>query len=146
MTSRRRVALVLSFCALLALPVACGDEEAKYCEMLGKHRTAFADDGSGQTLIAGLSAFKEIAKAAPDDLTDEWQVFLDALETLDQKLDAADIKPTDVVEGKQPEGVSDADWAAVQAAANNLGTPAVADALNGIDQQGKDVCKVQLGL
>ncbi|MCW2755606.1 MAG: hypothetical protein JWQ32_3017, partial [Marmoricola sp.] len=56
------------------------------------------------------------------------------------------VKPGDISGGKPPSGVSDAQWDAIKNAANGLSAPAVDDALEGIGQQARDVCKLQLGL
>ncbi|RNL64104.1 hypothetical protein EFK50_06060 [Nocardioides marmoriginsengisoli] len=144
--SPRRVGAVLTAVVLLAGPTACGDQEADYCAALKKHQSIFSDDGTGESLVENLSALTEISDDAPDDLSDEWQVFLGALGELRDKITAAGVKPADIVGGVRPDSVSEADWAEIKAAANELASPTVADALTGIDQQAKDVCKLQLGL
>ncbi|MFL6061208.1 MAG: hypothetical protein ACJ72E_08255 [Marmoricola sp.] len=133
--------------ALVLLAAGCGkDQEQTYCDALHAKQTIFADDDSGQGFLPHLADLRALAKKAPDDLTDEWQVFLDALGDLSTAISSAGVKASDIVGGKQPAGVSDAQWAAIRAAANGLGSDSVAEALDGIDQEARDVCQLQLGL
>lgn len=143
----RRATIGLALAGLLLVPVACGgDPEASYCSALSAKQSVFEVDGSNGGFLGKLPDLEALGKKAPSDLADEWQVFLDALETLNSAISAAGLKPSDVVDGKKPSQISDAQWEPIQQAANSLGTQDVADALDGIDQQAKDVCKIQLGL
>jgi hypothetical protein len=142
----RRAAAGLVALALLGLPVACGDAEASYCDALRSRQEIFAGDGSSDGFLDALPDLEELAEKAPDDLRDEWQTFTGALETLDKTIVAAGVKPRDIVGGRKPATVTDAQWTAITTAADSLSSVDVAQAVDGIDQQAKDVCKLQLGL
>ncbi len=142
----RRVGVGLAVTALLLTATSCGDDDGDYCGALTSNQTLFAEDGTGQELITKISNLADLAEKAPDDLADEWQVFLGALEALDGAIKDAGLDAADIVGGVRPAGVSDEEWTAIKSAADALAAAGVADALSGIDQQAKDVCKVQLGL
>jgi hypothetical protein len=88
----------------------------------------------------------ELADKAPRDLTDEWQVFLGALDGLEKALTDAGAKPSDFRDGRPPAGLSATDRKAIVDAADQVSSADVSQAASGIEQQGRDVCKVNLGL
>ncbi|MFL6157099.1 MAG: hypothetical protein ACJ72D_13450 [Marmoricola sp.] len=128
---------------------ACGgddDQDARYCAALKADQTIFADDGTGLELVTGLPRLEKLAAVAPDDLGDEWQTFLTSIESLRDAIRRAGVEPKDFVDGKPPSDLDPAERDAVAAAANELGSDDVVTAAGGIEQQAKDVCKLQLGL
>jgi hypothetical protein len=134
--------------ALLFALTGCGDKTDSYCGALEKDRKQIADilgSGSPSALLGNLPLFHDLADKAPDDLTDEWQTFVSALDGLDDAIRRAGVKPSDFKGGKPPAGLSDGDKKAIADAAGQIDTD-VADATKGIEQQARDVCKVNLGL
>lgn len=125
---------------------AVSSEFRGYCAEAKTNQSIFADDGTGVSLINNLDKVRQIADAAPDDLQDEWQVFLGALEGLRNAIEAAGLKPSDFVDGKPPASTSVTDRQAIAVAADRLGQQDVLEAASGIEQHAKDVCKFQLGL
>lgn len=147
MSPSRRVrgpatALVVAL-VLLAAP-ACG--RADYCEQLRQDQEIFATSAGPGELLQRLDTLRRLAKAAPGDLSDEWQTLLGALEVLDEALRAADVEPRDFRGGKPPAGLSTGERAAIAQAASGLSADDVIDAAAGIEQQAKDVCGLQFGL
>lgn len=145
----RSVGAALVVAVLLPLAGCGGNSIDDYCADLTAHRTEMADmidSPSASGLLDHLSMMRDLAAKAPDDLTDEWQVFLDALGDLDKAIKDAGVKPSDFKDGKPPAGLDDADQKAIAAAANQIGAQEVVAAVSGIEQQGRDVCKVNLGL
>jgi hypothetical protein len=142
------VSLVLG----VVLPLAgCGGENSieDYCAALKADQKQIAEmieSPSSTALLSNLPMLRRLAEQAPDDLTDEWQVFLGALDGLDQALDDAGLKPSDYEDGRPPAGVSAADRKAIAAAASQITTDEVSAAASGIDQQARDVCKINLGI
>ncbi|WP_445258851.1 hypothetical protein [Nocardioides aurantiacus] len=146
---RRLAALVGAL--LLALPLAgCGEPSTEdYCAQLRLDREKLADMvsvGSPTALLDNLELLQGLAEKAPSDLTDEWQTFLGALEDLDAALRSADVSAEDFEGGEPPPGLARADRDAVVAAADQIRSEEVVGAASGIEQQGRDVCKVNLGL
>ena len=90
--------------------------------------------------------FRDLADAAPDDLTDEWQTFVNALEGLRDALRDAGVKPSEFRHGRIPASVTGDDRQSIVAAADTLSSAPVVSAVSGIETQGRDVCKVNLGL
>jgi hypothetical protein len=128
----------------------CGEDPIdSYCSDLGAHRKQIADmldSTSPDALFARLDVMKDLAHKAPPDLQDEWQTFLDAVQGLDRALKDAGVKPSDFVGGRPPAGLSAADRTAIIEAADQLSSDDVVQAASGIEQEARDVCKINLGL
>jgi hypothetical protein len=127
----------------------CGDREKSYCAALEADQEKFAtvqEDAGGVGLLKLRTTLHALAEKAPDDLTDEWQTLLGAIDAFAQTLDDAGVKPGDFVNGQPPAGLSEAARTRIASAASELSSTDVVEAANGIEQQAKDVCKLQLGL
>ncbi|MFL6109103.1 MAG: hypothetical protein ACJ716_03325 [Marmoricola sp.] len=145
--TRARVHLLAAAAVLALLPTGCGGNgEDAYCAALKSNQTIFAEDGTGVALISNLPVLLRIERKAPDDLDDEWQTFTTSLESLRDAIKQAGLKPSDFVDGKPPAGTSAEARAAIAQAADELSDDDVVTAATGIEQQAKDVCKLQLGL
>ncbi len=145
MRVRPPLAAALVVAAVLAC-AGCGDDSDAYCAALKKDQTLFTDTGSGLELIDNLPRLKALARKAPSDLDDEWQTVIGAVEALEDAVRRAGVEPDDFVNGTPPASLTAAQQAAIAAAASEVASPDVVDAFSGIDQQAKDVCKLQLGL
>jgi hypothetical protein len=136
--------------ALLLGSAGCGaDSEKEYCNALKADQETFSvmqEDASGLALLRHVTLLHRLAAKAPDDLSDEWQVLLGALDSFSRTLDEVGVSPDDFVGGKPPAGLSAADQTRIADAADVLSSTDVVDAANGIEQHAKDVCKLQLGL
>ena len=134
--------------AALLLPLSgCGGQS--YCDALQQQRKEIAEmtgSGSPSALLDGLPMLRDLAEKAPEDLADEWQTLIGALDGLDDAIREAGVKPADFEDGKPPAGLSAADQKAITDAANQIGTDGVVQASAGIEQQARDVCKLNLGL
>jgi hypothetical protein len=106
--------------------------------------TAVACQSQHGVIADGIEVFEQLREDAPDDLRDEWDTFLRAWRGLDTALDRADASESVFRRGEQPSGVSDEEYAAIQDAAAQLVDARVLEAANGIEQQARDVCKVDL--
>jgi hypothetical protein len=145
----RRAAATALAISLLVLSAGCGDQEKAYCGALKSDQKMFAemrDDTSGLALLKHRTALHQLADQAPSDLHDEWQTFLGAIDTFARTLHDAGVAPGDFVDGQAPAGVSAETRTRIAQAANELASDDVVTAANGIEQQAKDVCKLQLGL
>jgi hypothetical protein len=133
------------------LPVAgCGKDRIQtYCDDLGAHQKQIADmldSGSPDALLGRLDLLKQLAAKSPSDLEDEWARFVHAVEGLDAALRHAHVKPSQFVGGKPPAGVSAADEKSIVDAADELSSDDTVSAASGIEQEARDVCKINLGL
>lgn len=145
----RTLTTAFAAASLLTTLTACGDPAEAYCSALQSDQKLFAemqDDTTGVALLRHRQALHDLADKAPDDLTDEWQTFLGALDAFASTLSDVGVKPEEFVDGKTPAGLSEADRTRIVHAASELSSDDVVEAAKGIEQQAKDVCKVQLGL
>jgi hypothetical protein len=142
--------LVVAVILLVPLALAgCGDQEKAYCSALEARQQLFGemqDDASGLGLLKHRATLHALGAKAPDDLSDEWQTFLGALDAFAKTLDDAGVEPDDFVDSQPPAGLSEAERTTIANAASELSSADVVEAANGIEQHAKDVCKLQLGL
>lgn len=144
----RRLAAVVAAVMLFSL-AGCGDPIEDYCSQLREDRKEFAEmlaSNSSSALVGNLPMLRNLAEKSPDDLSDEWQTFLTAIEGLDKAIERAGVKPSDFDDGKAPPGLSAGDKEAIAEAAGQITTDEVIEAASGIERQARDVCKVNLGL
>ena len=140
-------ALVL---VLLASLAGCGEDSGQdYCKALEERRKEIAemiDSGSPAVLLDKLPMLRDLGEQAPEDLQDEWQTYLAALEGLDKALEDAGVKASDFKAGKPPAGLDEAQRKAIADAAGQVSSQETVQAGAGIEQQARDVCKINLGL
>jgi hypothetical protein len=132
--------------------VSCGDEDdpfAAYCKEVKAHQTALSEDlAGGETtgLIDALPEFERLAAKSPDDLQDEWHTVTSRIGALVDALEAAGVDPATYDRQKPPGGLSEADRDAIDAAARAMARPEMVQALAGVEQQARDVCRTPLTL
>ncbi|WP_310963302.1 hypothetical protein [Nocardioides terrisoli] len=125
------------------------DPVATYCAAVRHDRRAFANllaVGSPTALIRDLPMLQALAAKAPDDIADDWQVFLTAVEGLRDALRGAGVAPGAYVDGKPPAGLDRAARRSIAQAADALSSQATVDAAGTVEQEARDVCKVNLGM
>jgi len=131
--------------------VGCGDDDPfeAYCEEVKAQQASLSDDLAGAEatgLINALPEFEQLEAKAPDDLQDEWNTVTSRIGTLIDALESAGVDPATYDRKRPPEGLSDEERDAIDAAARALAAPATATALDGVEQQARDVCKTPLVL
>ena len=143
----RRAAAVALLVGLLA---GCTDDPyADYCEVVADKQTELTqitDEGGPDVLLRALPVFRELEDAAPQDIRDDWQVVVDALTALQSALDDAGVDPATYDRDDPPDGVSDAERARIDAAAEDLRSADSVAAFAAVEQQARDVCKAPLRL
>ena len=140
-----------SLLLLLTVLAGCGEDEpfADYCEEVKSQQKPLTEAAAQQDtlgLIAALPSFEALQAKSPDDLTDEWAVVTKRIQVLVDALEEADVDPATYDREEPPEGLSEEDRAAIDAAARELASPAMVVALEGVQQQARDVCKTALSL
>jgi hypothetical protein len=136
---------------LLVLPVAgCASEQEKYCSALTDEQknlerlSAGSDDPGSGDLARTIDVFERLRAEAPDDMVDEWDTYVTALQALEKALDDAGADESMFSDGERPEGMSKDDYASISSAAVELRSTRVVQAAAGIENQARDVCKVDL--
>ena len=133
---------------LLALVTAgCADQQEKYCDAVKDNQQKLGEvlgDGSPDALLRALPIFRELEGKAPEDIRDEWTTVIDALEGLHKALEDAGVDPATYDRHHPPEGLSQADKDAIDAAARQLTSNETVTAFSGVDQEAKDVCGTPL--
>lgn len=143
----RQVSTGVATVLLLGALGGCGQKS--YCETFEDNQEAFAAmlaDPSAIGLLKQRPMLRTLADRAPDDLRDEWRTLLGALDDFSETLDESGVEPEDFVDGEPPAELSAEQRARIARAADELASLDVVEAANGIEQQAKDVCKLQLGL
>ncbi len=147
--ARRRLAGAAVAVALLAPLAGCGENSVDdYCADVTAHRKQLAemvDSTSASALLGNLPMLHDLADKAPEDLADEWRTFTGALDDLDEAIKDAGVKPSDFKDGKAPAGLSAAEQKAIADAVGQIETDDVVQAATGVEQQARDVCKVNFG-
>ena len=140
-----RAAAALLAAALLV--TGCADQQEKYCDAVEDHQQELGEilgGGSPDALLKALPIFRDLAEDAPEDLRDEWKTVIDAVAGLQEALEDAGVDPATYDRDHPPEGLSQADQDAIDAAARQLTSEETVTALSGVDQQAKDVCGTPL--
>jgi hypothetical protein len=142
--------VIRAVAALLAaalLVTGCADQKEKYCDAVKDHQQELGEilgGGSPDALLKALPIFRDLADDAPEDLRDEWKTVIDAVAGLQEALEDAGVDPATYDRDHPPEGLSQADQDAIDAAARQLSSEETVTALSGVDQQAKDVCGTPL--
>jgi hypothetical protein len=145
----RRAAAAVLVLVLATTLAGCGDPQKTYCDALRADQVKIDDiinSRSGGALLTGLPVLTGLADKAPDDLTDEWQTFVNAVEGLRDALKAAGVSASAFTGGRIPASVTGEKRQNIVAAADTLSSDDVVNAVTGIESQARDVCKVNLGL
>ena len=136
---------------LALLATGCSDQREAYCDALRDEKQTLTDLSQGAarpapgTIARTLEVFERLRGEAPDDVQDEWDVYITAWQSLDRALDDAGADESMFADGERPEGMSQEDYDAVSAAAVELRSTQVVQAASGIEQHALDVCKIELG-
>jgi hypothetical protein len=140
------IARVAVLALLLGLTAGCGGDDGQhYCAMVEKEApglTRMVDEAGQAGLLEVLPTLEELARSAPEDVEDDWHVFLSAIRDLRDTLEETGVDPRKV--GKLPEDLPADDRKAITAAASRLLTSEVTAAAETIDQQALDVCHTPL--
>ncbi len=150
--SPRRTTLtaLLALLPVLGLLAGCGkDPTETYCATVAEQRESFSEavsSGGPTALLDALPAMTALREDSPEDLRDDWDVVVDRLSALRDALAAADVDPGTYDRRDPPEGVSEGQQRAIEAAAGQLATPQMLQALGAVQQQARDVCQTPLTL
>jgi hypothetical protein len=145
--------------AALALAVGCGttlagcgedpDRFEAYCQVVTDEQSALTDAlslGGAPGLLAALPSFERLRDAAPRDIEDEWTIVVTRIDVLRVALEDAGVDPASYDPVDPPEGVTEEQQEAIAAGASSVNTEQVREALDGVQQQARDVCGTPLTL
>jgi hypothetical protein len=131
-----------------AVLTGCGGGD-HYCDAVKDHQTELSDvtaSGDAGALLQALPIFRDLEKRSPDDISDDWQAFLEPLEELDDALADAGIDPATYDAEALPGSLDDEQRTRIQDAAAGILAPGVVGAFDSVQQQAKDVCHTPLSL
>lgn len=135
---------------LLTTLVGCqSDPFADYCDEVATQQKAISEalaEGGPTALMSALPSFEALREKSPSDLRDEWDTVVTRIESLAEALDAAEVDPETYNADDPPEGLAAEAKARIDAAADQVASPAMARALSGVQQQARDVCKNPLSV
>ncbi|MBA2953016.1 hypothetical protein GON03_01740 [Nocardioides sp. MAH-18] len=142
---RRLLALALA----VPLVVGCGSDQDDYCGAVEDHQAELTDIISStrpDALLQAQGIFEDLRESAPDDIADEWQVLVGAVDGLGDAIRDAGADPETYDPDHPPEGVTQEQREAIATASTRLASPEVVEALRAVDQQVRDVCHTPLTL
>ena len=148
----RRTTAAALVCVVLTGLGGCSSRTEQYCAALEDRQQALRElaDGAGagdrDFLGESIAIFEDLRDGAPEDVVDEWDTVIVALQGLDRSLRDAGLTSAEFTPGQRPEGVTEAQMNAIEGAAEDLRATDVAEAGNGIEQHAQDVCKVDLSV
>ena len=151
---RRRTALVVAGLLLTAGLTGCSNGTESYCSTLKDDQkrldslaTQAAKPGEQGVRALGdtVGVLSDLRDAAPEDISDEWNTLVGALQGLVDAVQATGHPLGDFAGGTRPEGVTTGQYDAVKQAASELQSTRVQQAGKSIEQHAQDVCKVDLG-
>ena len=136
--------------ALVLLPLAggCGSG-GSYCSTVRDHQAelgSIAHSGAGSALISALPIFEDLRSRAPADVSDDWQLLVTRIESLDTALRHAGVDPATYDAARPPAGLSAEDRALIVKAAARLAASDTRQALATVQQEVLDVCHTPLDL
>ena len=130
-----------------AVLTGCGNQYDDYCHSVRAKQTALSrilDAGGNAALLKALPAFRDLKSQSPTDIRPQWQVLVTALSGLQTAL--ADAHVDAATYDRDTTTVSKQQKDAIDAAAAQLGTQRVVDALAAVAQETRDVCHTPLTL
>lgn len=143
------LAVVAGGCGNPVHLVTGDDQITSYCSALRHDRKDFAAmlaENSPTALMKDVPMLQALTAKAPDDIADDWQVFVTAIEGLRDALRQAGVTPDAYAGGRAPKDLSAADRESIVDAADAVSAQSTVDAAGAIEQQARDVCKVNLGI
>ena len=135
----------LGLCGLLTS--ACQSDTERYCDEVKAQQKTLTDLAANPDpgkIFDVLPPYEALAAKAPDDIKDEWAIVIDRYQQLQSALADADVSPQEYAGGKWRKGLSEGQVNGVLRAAAGLVDPATREALNGVQQQARDVCQTPL--
>ena len=146
----RRTALAAAGVLVAAGLTGCSHGTEAYCSTLKddqKKLAALAEQAGkpGQAGADAVARTVSVRDQAPDDIADEWDTLVEALQGLVDAVKATGHPLGDFAGGAKPDGVTTGQYDAVKQAASELQSTRVQQAGKSIEQHAQDVCKVDLG-
>lgn len=145
----RLVVRALALGLVTPVLVACQSKTESYCQGVSEHQEELTDLVSRDDAAALFEAndiYRSLAEDAPDDIGDEYEVVIDAIDRLESTVEDLGIDPSTYDPKNPPRDLSDADVDRLRAAAVGLVDPTTVAAMDSVEQQARDVCRTPLTL
>lgn len=126
-----------------------GGADSSYCKDIKTASKTFKNLGAGDIgqLDSAFQTFHELADEAPDSIKADWKKLDDAVTTVEDALEKAGIKMSDLSKiqaGEVPEGVDVAKLNNLASEFQKLSDADFTKATKAIEKQAKDECKVDI--
>ncbi len=148
---RSRILVATTALSMSFLVGGCGGGTEAYCEDLRAAEDQFAAfDGAtpdADQFEDAIASFRTLGEEAPEEVAQDWEVFLGAFDDLESALDDAGIAFSDLAgiqEGELPEGVDQEALAELGAEIESLGGAEVEEAGTAIEEHASSECDVDL--
>lgn len=143
----RRFGTLCVVLSLVGAGAGCTSQTEAYCaEVKAQQKTLtdLAANPEPARIFDVLGPYRALAAKAPDDIKDEWATVIDRYEQLRAALSDAGVSPEQYADGAWRKGLSRGQVNAVLRAAAGLVDPGTQEALDGVQQQARDVCQTPL--
>jgi hypothetical protein len=143
-----RAGAVVAALVLLPLATGCGHGRS-YCGTVRDHQSdlgSIAHSGDGAALISALPIFEDLQSGSPDDVSDDWQLLVSRIESLDMALRRAGVDPATYDATHPPAGLSADERVVIRRAAAQLAAADTQQALATVSQEVLDVCHTPLAV
>ncbi|MGL5808333.1 MAG: hypothetical protein ACRCYQ_00115 [Nocardioides sp.] len=146
---RKNPALLAVATLTTVLLSGCGSDTEAYCDSLKSATKDFDafENADMADLDAAIKTFHKLAKAAPDEVADEWKTLDGTLVTVEKTLDEAGLKFSDLEDlqaGKIPEDLDPAKLTDLGEDLQKLDDKKAQKAADAIEKHAKDECDVDL--
>ncbi|VXC54716.1 conserved exported hypothetical protein [Nocardioides sp. AX2bis] len=148
---RSRILMATTALSMSFLVGGCGGGTDAYCEDLRSAEEQFTafDEGTpdAQQFEDAISTFRSLGEEAPDEVAQEWEVFLGAFDDLEKALEDAGIEFGDLADiqaGELPEGLDEQALQDLGTEIESLGGDEIEQASDAIEEHASSECDVDL--
>ena len=150
---RKSVQTLVAVALSSAVLAGCGGGNDEYCSKIKDAKSEFGSLSGSPSAIderseRGFDVMHDLAKIAPDEVSDDWKTLDDSITKLEDALDKAGLKLSDLAkfqQGQVPKDSSAAKLKTLLEEISKINTSQLDSASTAIKKNAKDECDVELG-